>query len=65
MKQSCVTEFLHVEKIILTDIHRCLLNIYGDQTEDFYKHSMQALVHHWQKCTANDSDYVEKIAFHS
>ena len=27
---------------------------------DFYKCDMQALVHHWQKCTANGSDYVEK-----
>jgi len=27
---------------------------------DFYKHSVQALVHHWQKCTANADDYVEK-----
>ena len=27
---------------------------------DFYEHGMQALVHYWQKCTANDGDYVEK-----
>ena len=26
----------------------------------FYKQSMQALVHHWQKCIANGGNYVEK-----
>ena len=31
MKQRCVTELLHAEKI---DIHRCLLNDYGDQPVD-------------------------------
>ena len=34
MKQRCVTEFLHVETMAPTDIHRHLLNIYGDQTVD-------------------------------
>ena len=34
MKQRCITEFLHVEKIAPSDIHRCLLNVYGDQTVD-------------------------------
>jgi hypothetical protein len=34
MKQSCVTEFLHVEKTALIDIQRRLLNVYGDQTVD-------------------------------
>jgi len=28
--------------------------------EDFYKHSMQVLVHHCWKCVANGSDNVEK-----
>jgi histone-lysine N-methyltransferase SETMAR len=27
---------------------------------DFYECGMQALVHHWRKCTANSGDYVEK-----
>jgi len=27
---------------------------------DYYKHGMQALVHCWQKCLANDDDYIEK-----
>jgi len=31
MKQRCVTDFLHVEKMPPTDIHQCLLNAYGDQ----------------------------------
>jgi hypothetical protein len=26
---------------------------------DFYKHSMQALVHHWRKCIASGGDYVQ------
>jgi hypothetical protein len=34
MKQRCVTEFLHAEKIAPNDIYRCLLNVYGDQTVD-------------------------------
>ena len=33
MKQRCVTEFLHAEKIPPNDIRRCLL-VYGDQTVD-------------------------------
>jgi len=27
---------------------------------DFYKRSMQALVHRWRKCIANGGDYYEK-----
>ena len=34
MKQSCGTELLHVEKITLTDNHRHLLNVYGDEIVD-------------------------------
>jgi len=34
MKQRCVTEFLHVEKMAPTDIHWHLLNIDGNQTVD-------------------------------
>ena len=35
MKQSCVIEFLHAEKKNApNDIHRRLLNVYGDQTVD-------------------------------
>ena len=32
MKQSCVTEFLHKEKMVHTDIHQCMLDIDGDKT---------------------------------
>ena len=32
MKQRCVTEFLHAEKMAPIDIHRHLLNIFEDQT---------------------------------
>jgi len=34
MKQRCVTEFLRAEKMAPTDIHWCLLNVYGDQPVD-------------------------------
>lgn len=34
MKQRCVTEFFHVEKMPPIDICQHILNIYGDQTED-------------------------------
>jgi len=34
MKQRCVIEFFHVEKVAPIDIHWCLLDIYGDQTVD-------------------------------
>jgi hypothetical protein len=29
-KQRCVIDFLHADKIAPVDIHRCLLNVYGD-----------------------------------
>ena len=34
MKQRCGTELLHMGKIAPTDIHRHLLNRYGEQTGD-------------------------------
>ena len=34
MKQRCVTEFLHAEKMAPTDIRQLLLNVYGHQTVD-------------------------------
>ena len=34
MKLRCVTEFLHAEKMVPTDIHQCSLNVDGVQTED-------------------------------
>ena len=32
IKQRCITEFLHAEKVAFTDIHQHLLNVYRDQT---------------------------------
>jgi hypothetical protein len=32
MKQKCVIELVHAEKIAPNDIHRRLLNVYEDQT---------------------------------
>jgi transposase len=34
IKQRCVIEFLHAEKIAHNEIHRRLLKVYGDQTVD-------------------------------
>jgi len=34
MKLRCVTEFLHAEKMVPTDIHQCSLNVDGAQTVD-------------------------------
>ena len=34
MKQRCVTELLHAEKMASINIHQHLLNVYGDQTVD-------------------------------
>jgi len=39
MKQKCVMEFLHMEKMAPTDVHRHLLNAYRDHTVDGCKHS--------------------------
>ena len=32
IKQRRVIELVHVEKIVSSDIHQCLLNVYGDLT---------------------------------
>ena len=34
MKQRCGTEILHADNMAPSDIHRHLLNIYGDQAVD-------------------------------
>jgi len=34
IKQSCGSEFLHMEKMAPTDIHCHMLNVYGEQTVD-------------------------------
>lgn len=36
MKQKCVIEYLHVEKMAPTDIHWCLLYTYGDQAWNLF-----------------------------
>ena len=33
MKQRCVTEFLHAEKMAPIEIYQCLLSVYGDQVD--------------------------------
>ena len=41
VKQRSGIEFLHVEKVAPTNIHQCLLNIYGDGTvESTVRHRM-------------------------
>ena len=34
MKKRCATELFPAEKMVLTDVHRCLLNVDGDHTVD-------------------------------
>ena len=55
MKQRCVIEFLHVEKNAPNDIHRRLLNVYGDQTVDV------STVRQWvTRFSSGDSDVKDK-----
>jgi len=55
MKQRCVTEFLYVEKNAPNDIHRRLLNVYGDQTVDV------STVRRWvARFSRGDSDVQDK-----
>jgi hypothetical protein len=55
MKQRCVIEFLHAEKIAPNDIDRCLLNVYGDQTVDV------STVRRWvARFSSGDSDAKDK-----
>ena len=55
MKHRCVTEFLHAEQIAPSDIHRRLLNVYGDQTVDV------STVRRWvARFSSGDSDVKDK-----
>jgi len=55
MKQRCVIEFLHAQKIAPNDIHRRLLNVYGDQTVDV------GTVRRWvARFSIGDSDVKDK-----
>jgi len=47
--------FLNNDAIILVAVVKQHLPV-----QISYGHTMQALVHCWQKCIANDGDYVEK-----
>ena len=69
IKQRCVTEFLHVEKMAqLTFTEHS--EVVGDEVAiewwaisagvGFYEHVMQDLVRLWRKVIANSGDYVEK-----
>ena len=51
LKQRCVIEFHHVEKIAPTDIHNDLLNISGDQIVDVRTASQ------WVVLFNNDNSY--------
>jgi len=44
VKQMCLTVFLHEGKLAFTDIHQCLLNVYGDQIVDVSR-EMQWVAH--------------------
>jgi len=55
MKQRCVIELLHAEKIAPIDIHRRLLNVCGDQTVDV------STVRQWvARFSSGDSDVKDK-----
>jgi len=55
MKQRCVIEFLHAKKIAPNDIHRRLLNVYGDQIVDV------STVRRWvARFSSGDSDVKDK-----
>jgi len=55
MKQRCVIEFLHAGKNAPNDIHRRLLNVYGDQTVDV------STVRRWvARFSSGDSDVQDK-----
>ena len=55
MKQRCVSEFLQAEKIAPNDIHRRLLNVYGDHTVDV------STVRWWVACfSSGNSDTKDK-----
>jgi len=59
LKQRCVIEFFHEERMASSDIHECLLNVYGDQTVDvsivrwWVVHFRIATVRHlhWCRCS--------------
>ena len=55
MEQRCGIEFLHVEEMAPVAIHRCLLNVYGDQTVDVS--TLRQWVVHFR---SGDSDVKEK-----
>ena len=55
MKQRCVIELLYAEKIAPNEIHRCLLNVNGDQTMDVSR------VRRWvARFSSGDSDMRDK-----
>ena len=55
MKQRCVIEFLHAEKIAPNDTHRRLVNVYGDQTVDV------STMRRWvARFSSGDSDMEDK-----
>ena len=49
MKQRCVAEFIHMEKIASIDIYQHLLNIYGDQTVDVSSEVVGTVLQQWQE----------------
>jgi hypothetical protein len=58
LKKRCVIEFRHAEKIAPNDIHRCLLNVYGDQTVDV------SSVRRWVvRFSSGDSEVKDKLHF--
>ena len=56
IKQRCVSEFLHVEKMAPIDIHQHLLNVYREQTVDV------SIDRQWVVCfSSGDSNMKDKL----
>jgi len=55
MKQRCVTEFLHAEKMAPTDIRQLLLNVYGYQTVDVSK------ARQWMVCFSSGDTIIAAV----
>jgi len=55
-EKRCKIEFLYVEKAAPTDIHQCLLKVYGDQTAD--GSTVRWRVVHFSNCNSEVNDQI-------
>ena len=50
MKQKCVLELLHAEKVAPVDIHQHLLNVYGGQIVEMSTMMQSGAFQQWRQC---------------